>query len=365
MIPVGRPVLGKEEEKAVIEVLRSGMLAQGKKVEELEKAFAKKIGAKYAIATSNGTTALHLALIAAGVKSGDEVITTPFTFAATGNAIVYVGAKPVFADVCEDDYNIDPKSIEKLITRKTKAILPVHIYGQAAKMGEIMKIARKHKLVVIEDACQAHLARQGKKYVGTFGDAGAFSMYPTKNMTTGEGGMVTTNSKKIADSLSLLRNHGMKERYYHDIIGYNFRMTDLGAAIGIEQLKKLSGHTQTRRKIASNYNKGLKDIPGLILPEELKGNGHVYHQYTIRITSDFGWTRDEVMAELAKNDIGSAIFYPVPLYKQKAYKGIGRKSNCRVTEMISKEVLSLPIHPALKDSEQKKIIKVIVSMYQG
>lgn len=365
MIPVGRPVLGKEEEKAVIEVLRSGMLAQGKKVEELEKAFAKKVGAKYAIATSNGTTALHLALIAAGIKSGDEVITTPFTFAATGNAIIYVGAKPIFADICEDDFNIDPKAVEKLITKRTKAILPVHLYGQAAKMGEIMKIARQHHLVVIEDACQAHLARQGKKYAGTFGDAGTFSMYPTKNMTTGEGGMITTNSKKIADKLQLLRNHGMKERYYHDIIGYNFRMTDLGAAIGIEQLKKLSSHTLVRHRIASNYNRGLKDIPGIIIPKELKSNSHVYHQYTIRITPDFGWTRDEVMAELAKNDIGSAIFYPVPLYKQKAYKGIGRKGNCKLTEKVSKEVLSLPIHPALKDSEQKKIIKTIVNMYQG
>lgn len=365
MIPVGRPVLGKEEEKAVIEVIRSGMLAQGTKVEQLEKDFAKKVGAKYAVATSNGTTALHLALIAAGIKEGDEVITTPFTFAATGNAIVYTGAKPVFADICEDDYNIDPRSIEKLVTSKTKAILPVHLYGQAARMTEIMKIARKRNLVVIEDACQSHMAQLGKKKVGTFGLSGAFSMYPTKNMTTGEGGMVTTNSKKMADTLKLLRNHGMEHRYHHDIIGYNFRMTDIGAAIGIEQLKKLAGFTSRRRDIASHYTKALKDIPGIVTPTELKGNKHVYHQYTIRVTADFGWTRDELMAELAKNNIGSAIFYPVPLYRQKAYKGIGRKGVCKVTEKVTKEVLSLPIHPALKDNEQKKIIKTIVDMYQG
>jgi len=374
MVPVGRPLLGKEEEKAVVEVLRSGMLAQGHKVEELEKDFAKKCGVKYAVATSNGTTALHLALLACGIKQGDEVITTPFTFAATGNAIVYVGAKPVFADICEDDYNIDPTSIEKLITRKTKAILPVHLYGQAARMTEIMKIARKHNLLVIEDACQAHLAQLGNpsrsnsraeagKKVGSFGIAGAFSMYPTKNMTTGEGGMVTTNSKKISDLVSLLRNHGMGKRYYHDIIGYNFRMTDIGAAIGVEQLKKLSSFITRRRQIAVAYDKAFKDIPGIITPVELKGNKHVYHQYTIRITPDFGWTRDEVIAELGKNDIGVAIFYPVPLYRQKAYKGIGRKGSCKVTEAISKEVVSLPIHPALSDAQIKKIIKVIKGMY--
>ena len=359
MIPVGRPVLGREEEKAVIEVLRSGMLAQGVKVEQLEKDFAKKVGTKFAVATSNGTTALHLALLAAGIKAGDEVISTPFTFAATGNAIVYTGAKPVFADVCEDDFNIDPSSIEKLITRKTKAILPVHLYGQAARLNEIMKIARKRNLLVIEDACQAHLADSKGKKVGTFGLAGAFSMYPTKNMTTGEGGMVTTNSKKIADTIKLLRNHGMGRRYYHDIIGYNFRLTDIGAAIGIEQLKKLPAFTARRRQIAALYNRGLKDIQGIVTPVELKGNKHVYHQYTIRVTNDFSMTRDELAAELAKAGIGSAIFYPVPLYRQKAYKGIGRRGSCKITEKLAREVLALPMHPALKDSDVKKIIKVV------
>jgi len=363
MIPVGRPVLGKEEEKAVIAVLRSGMLAQGEKVEELEKDFAKKVGAKYAVATSNGTTALHLALLAAGIGEGDEVITTPFTFAATANAIIYTGAKPIFADICEDDYNIDPKSVEKLITKRTKAILPVHLYGQAARMPEIIKIAHKHHLQVIEDACQSHLAQLGRKKVGTFGIAGAFSMYPTKNMTTGEGGMVTTNSKKIADHIKLLRNHGMGKRYYHDIIGYNFRMTDIGAAIGIEQLKKLPAYISQRRQIASNYNKSFKDLPGIITPAELKGNKHVYHQYTIRVMPDFGWTRDEIIAELNKNSVGAAIFYPVLLFDQKAYKPLKLKGKCPVAKKIAKEVVSLPIHPALKKSEQEKVVRVIKKMY--
>ncbi len=237
-VNIAQPQIGKEEIKAVTEVLKSGMLAQGPKVAEFEEKFAKFIGVKCAIATTSGTTALHVALLSAGIGPGDEVITTPLTFIATANAILYTGARPVFVDIDEATYNINPDLIEKVITEKTKAIMPVHLYGQSANMTKIMAVARKHKLTVIEDACQAHGARWKEKKVGSFG-IGAFSFYPTKNMTTGEGGMITTDSKEIYEKACLIRAHGSKVKYYHDILGYNFRLTDIGAAIGIEQLKKL------------------------------------------------------------------------------------------------------------------------------
>ena len=239
-INIASPKIGKEEIKAVTEVLKSGMLAQGPKVSEFEEKFARFIGVKYAIATSSGTTALEIALRAAGIGPDDEVITSPFTFIASANSILYTGARPVFADIVEQTFNLDPEKIEAKITKKTKAIMPVHLYGNACAMTKIMVIAKKRKLAIIEDACQAHGAEWGGKKVGSFGLAGAFSLYPTKNMTTGEGGMITTNSKEIYDKANLLRAHGSKIKYYHDILGYNYRMTDIEAAIGIEQQKKLN-----------------------------------------------------------------------------------------------------------------------------
>lgn len=353
MIPISKPILGKEEEKAVLEVLRSGSLAQGVQVEEFEKKFAKYIGVKYAVATSSGTTALHLALLANEIKKGDEVITSPFTFIASSNAILYCGAKPVFVDIGED-FNINPDLIENKINKKTKAILVVHLYGYPAQMDKIMKIAEKYNLAVIEDACQAHGASIRGKKVGSFG-TGCFSFYPTKNMTCGEGGMITTNNYKIAEKAKLLRNQGMRIRYYSDILGYNFRMTEIAAAIGIEQLKKLEVFNKQRIANARYLNKNIK-TKGIILPRAKRGFRHVYHQYTIRITAECPKSRQEVIKILEKNGISSAIYYPLPIYKQKPYFNLGYKEHLPVTEKCSKEVLSLPIHPSLTQKDLQKII---------
>ena len=237
MIPIARPNIGEDEKQAVLAVLNSGMLAQGKQVQAFEEAFAAYCGVKYAVATSSGTTALHLALLAHNIGPGDEVITSPFSFIATANSIRYTGAESVFADI-DSYYNLSPTLTEAAITPRTKVIMPVHLYGQPADMDKFMDIAKRHNLIIIEDACQAHGAEFKGKKVGSFG-TGCFSFYPTKNITSGEGGMVTTNDPDIADRVRLLRNHGMRQRYYHETMGFNFRMTDIHAAIGLAQLKKL------------------------------------------------------------------------------------------------------------------------------
>jgi len=362
-INIAAPQIGKEEIKAVTAVLKSGMIAQGPKVAEFEEKFAKFIGVKYAVATSSGTTALEVALRAHDIGPGDEVITSSFTFVASANSILYTGAKPIFVDIDEATFNINPDLIEKAITKKTKVIMPIHLYGQACNMTKIMAIAKKHKLVIIEDACQAHGAEWRGKKVGSFGtlsgNAGAFSLYPTKNMTTGEGGMVTTDSKEIYEKCNLLRAHGSKIKYYHDILGYNYRMTDIEGAIGIEQLKKLPNFNQLRIKNAKYLNKNLSKLAGIIVPEPEIDAKHVYHQYTIRITADFPLKRDEVLEKLAEAGIGTAVFYPLPLNEQKVYKNLGYKANTPVAKKVSNEVLSLPVHPGLKKRNLNYIIRVM------
>jgi len=359
MIPISKPILGKKEKEAVWKVLNSGILAQGPKVEEFERKFAKYIGVKYAIATSSGTTALYLALLAHGIGKGDEVITTPFSFIASSNAILCCGAKPVFVDIGED-FNINPDLIKKKITKKTRAILPVHLFGYPCDMNKIMKIAKKYNLAVIEDACQAHGASIKGKKVGSFG-TGCFSFYPTKNMTCGEGGMVTTNDKKIAEKVRLLRNHGMRVKYHHEILGYNFRMTEIAAAIGIEQLKKLEKFNKKRIRNAEYFNKNIK-ARGIILPSVKKGYLHVFHQYTIRITNKCARSREEVIEILNKNGIDSAIYYPMPIYRQRLYLKLGYENHLPMTEKITKEVLSLPVHPSLTKQDLRKIVWVLNSL---
>lgn len=355
-INIAAPQIGQEEKDAVMEVMNSGMLAQGPKVAEFEKNFAEFIGVKHAIATSNGTTALEVALRAHGIKEGDEVITTPFTFIASANSILYTGARPVFVDIDETNFMIDPDLIEAAITDKTKAILPVHLYGNAANMTKIMEIATKHNLAVIEDACQAHGAEWNGQKVGSFG-TGAFSLYPTKNMTVGEGGMITTNDDAVAENSNLLRAHGSKVRYYHDILGYNYRMTDIEGAIGIEQLKKLPKFNAARQANAKYLNEKLGELKGIIVPKAPENVTHVYHQYTIRITSEFGKTRDEVLAAITEAGIGSAVFYPLPVNEQKVYKDLGYTNNTPVAEKVAKEVLSLPVHPGLKQEDLDYIVE--------
>lgn len=353
MIPIAKPLIGKEEEKAVIDVLRSGKLVQGEKVKEFEDKFAKYCGTKHAIATDNGTSALIVALSMVGIGPGDEVITTPFTFIATANSIVFTGAKPVFVDIDPVTFNIDPEKIEAAITKKTKAIMPVHLYGLMADMPAINKIAKKHNLVVIEDAAQAHGADINGKKAGSWGIAGTFSFYPTKNMTTGEGGMITTNNKKLADTARIFRNQGMKKRYYHDMIGYNFRMTDIAAAIGIEQLKKLERFTKKRIENARYLTKNLSEIPYIKTPSTPKNFRHVFHQYTIRTKNKVG-----LIKKLEENEIGYGVYYPLPIHKQKPFKQYSNKSY-HFSELDSKEVISLPIHPGLKQEDLKKIVSVL------
>lgn len=353
MIPIAKPWLGEEEKKAVLQVLDSGMLAQGKKVAELEKAFAEFIGVKHAIATSNGTTALHAALLAHNIGTGDEVITTPFSFIATANAISMCGAKPVFVDIEEESFNIDPELIEKSITSKTKAILPVHLYGRSANMSKIMEIAKKHNLLVIEDACQAHGSEfidfntNKTNKVGSFG-TGCFSFYPTKNMTCGEGGMITTNDDAVAAKTRKIIAHGSEKRYYHDHLGYNYRMTDIAAAIGLEQLKKLPAFNNIRKNNALYFNDNLSSLSHIILPKI--DAGHVFHQYTIRVKN-----RDKVLEYLTSKGIQTGVFYPVPIHKQKSFAEYNNQY-FPVSEQIAQEALSIPVHPQLSEEEKKFIV---------
>ncbi len=351
MIPIAKPLMGDAEKKAIIAVLDSGVLAQGVVVEQFEKDFAAAIGARHAIAVSSGTTALHLALLAHGVGPGDEVITSPHTFIATGNAVLHVGARPVFVDIDGETYNIDPSLIEEKITARTKAIIPVHLYGYPADMSGIMDIAERRGLAIIEDACQAHGASIHGKCVGTF-STGCFSFYPTKNITTGEGGIVTTDDDALAERLRLLRNHGQRQRYYHDILGYNFRMSDVHAAIGLAQLSRFEEFTQKRIANAAFFDSRLSNV---ITPKVAPGFKHVYHQYTIRVKGN----RDAALAQLHANGIGAGIYYPVPLHKQKIYLDLGYRDDLPQAEKAAAETISLPVHPALTDEELEKIAREV------
>ena len=351
MIPIAKPLIGEEEKKAVLDVLDSGMLAQGEKVKQFEQEFANFLGVKHAIATSNGTAALHAALLAHGIKEGDEIITTPFTFIATANAIKMCGAIPVFVDIKENTFNINAELIEEAISEKTKAILPVHIFGRSAEMDKIKNIAEKYNLFVIEDACQAHGATFNGKKVGSFG-TGCFSFYPTKNMTTGEGGIITTNDDLVAEKARKIINHGERKRYYHERLGYNFRMTNIAAAIGVEQVKKINSFTATRKKNAELLNQQLKEIPGLVTP--FLTEGHVFHQYTIRITPEFKIDRNQLIERLKEAQIGHSIFYPQPIHKQESFVEFNHLTY-PIAERAAQEVLSLPVHPSIAEEDINKI----------
>lgn len=355
MINIAKPIISDEEIEAVTEVLKSGMLAQGSKVEEFQNEFAKYVEAKYGIATSSGTTALHTALVAAGVEKGDEVITTPFTFAATSNSILYSDAKPVYADIDSKTFNLNPEKIEEKITDKTKAILPVHLYGQPADMDPILEIAEKHDLKVIEDAAQAHGSTYKNKKIGSIGDLGCFSFYPTKNMTTGEGGMVTTNNEELEEKSSMVRAHGESKRYEQSLLGYNYRMTDIAASIGLVQLKHINEFNEKRNENASYLSEGLTDVNGITTPEVDENVTHVFHQYTIRVSKD----RDEFKQYLTDNGIGTGVHYPIVLYKQPYYQKLGIKGNCPEAELAANQVISLPVHPSLTTEELDTIIETI------
>jgi dTDP-4-amino-4,6-dideoxygalactose transaminase len=358
MIPIAKPLLGEEEKRAVSRVIDSGILASGPKTEEFEKEFANYVGTKYAIATTSGTTALHLGLLSLGIKKGDEVILPAFSFIATANAPLFCEATPVFCDVNPRTFNIEPEKTKKLITKKTKAILPVHLYGQPADMNPILELAHEHDLSVIGDAAQAHGASYDGKMIGSFETLECFSFYPTKNMTTSEGGMITTNNEECAEKAISLRNHGREKTkwgYEHGCLGYNYRMTDIAAAIGLEQLKKLPKFNEIRRKNASYFNEHLTSVE---IPYVLPNARHAYHQYTVKTTQ-----RDTLIQHLKKNEIGFGIYYPQPLHYFKHLKQYAHK-DLKNSETLGNEVLSLPVHPALTKDDLEKIVEVVNGAFQ-
>jgi dTDP-4-amino-4,6-dideoxygalactose transaminase len=350
-IPIARPSIGEAEVSAVVEVLRSGNLVQGEVVARFERRFAAIVGVRHAVAVSSGTAALHIALLAHGIGPGDEVITSPFSFAATANAVLYTGARPVFVDIDPQDFNIDPHLVERCITSRTRALLPVHLYGQPADMPAIVAIAQHYGLAIVEDAAQAHGASIGGRNVGTFGTA-CFSFYATKNVATGEGGVVTTDDDAIADKLRLLRSHGSRVRYQHEILGFNYRMTDLQAAIGEVQLERLPELTQNRVANAEFLTNRLHNVT---TPRPLPGRQHVYHQYTVRVRSN----RDGAARALAQQGIGTGIHYPRPIHRQPLYRNLGYTDSLPHAEQASREVLSLPVHPALDRWDLERIVDAV------
>ena len=362
MIPIARPQIGEAEKKAVLEVLDSGMLVQGPRVKRLEERFAEVCGTRYAVATSSGTTALHIALLAHDIGPGDEVITTPFTFISTVNAILFVGAKPVFVDIEEETFNINPALIEAAVTPRTRAIIPVHLYGYPCDMDAVMEIAQRHdrsaersrrSLVIVEDAAQAVSATYKGRATGSFG-TGCFSLYATKNIMSGEGGMITTDDEKLAERCRLLRSHGMRRRYYYEFLGYNFRMSDLHAAIGLAQMDRLEEFTAKRRANAAYLSAHIESV---VTPRVREGYEHVWHQYTVRV--DGGRDRDAAVRQLNEAGVGTGIFYPVPAHQHAYVRDVVGEVSLPVTERLAGEVISLPVHPGLSQANLETIVAAV------
>ncbi|MFO8025673.1 DegT/DnrJ/EryC1/StrS family aminotransferase [Thiohalophilus sp.] len=349
--------LKAEIEQGFAETFEKTSFILGPNVKGFEADAADYLGVKHAISCASGTDALHLSLLAAGIGEGDEVITSAFTFIATAEAIRYVGAIPVYVDIRPDTYNLDPGLIEAAMTDRTRAILPVHLFGQPADMNAIMALADKHNLKIIEDCAQSFGADINGKMTGGIGLAGAHSFFPSKNLGCyGDGGMVTTDDDALADMLLMLRNHGSKERYYHDVVGYNSRLDELQAVVLRAKLKHLPQYNQERRRVAHRYSKGLAG--SVVTPPHEDGKGtHVYHQYTV-----LSEQRDTVMKKLADNEIASAIYYPVPLHQQKVFADICKEVRLPVTEQIAARCMSLPIYPELQDDQVDQIIDVIQSV---
>ncbi|NYE94890.1 dTDP-4-amino-4,6-dideoxygalactose transaminase [Psychromicrobium silvestre] len=350
-IPAAKPIIGAEERAAVDAVLSSGMLAQGKQVADFETEFSSVLSdGRAAVAVNSGTSGLHLGLLAAGVGAGDEVIVPSFTFAATANSVALTGATPVFADIELDYYGLDAGHVASLITEKTKGIMPVHLYGHPFDVNGLGKLADERGLELYEDAAQAHGASVNGKKVGTFGAFAMFSLYPTKNMTSGEGGMVTTSNPEIERKLRLLRNQGMEKQYENELVGFNARMTDLHAAIGRVQLTKVLGWTEQRQQNAAFLDANLS---GVQTPKVAPGASHVYHQYTIRVSED----RDGLAKALREEyNIGSGVYYPVPNHRLLPFM---RTEDLPNTEIAAKEVLSLPVHPSLSQGDLERIVNAV------
>ena len=354
MIPISKPDIGPAEEAAVLDVLRSGMLAMGRRTAEFEEAWAAYCGVRHAILMANGTVALEALLRGLGIGPGDEVVTVSFSFNATVSAILQVGARPVFVDVREDDFCIDPSLVEAAITPRTRAIVPVHLYGLMADMGPLAAIAGRHGIPIVEDAAQAHGATWEGRRAGGFGPA-MFSLYATKNLMTGEGGFATTDDDGLADRLRLLRNHGMRVRYHHEALGTNVKPTDLAAALGLAQLARLDERTEQRRRNAARLTAGLR---GYLTPRVPAGREHVWHQYTMRFPGE----RERVVAGLAERGIGTLIYYPVPIHRQAYLQALvpgAADLDLPVTNRLADEVLSVPVRPNLAPEELEAVIAAI------
>ena len=350
-IPPAKPIVGDEEREAVDRVLRSGMLAQGPEVAAFEKEFSEhfQLG-RACVAVNSGTSGLHLGLLSSGIGAGDEVIVPSFTFAATANSVALTGATPVFADIALDDFTLDPASVEASITERTKAIMPVHLYGHPAKMAELQAIADKHGLMLFEDAAQAHGASLKGTPVGAFGTFAMFSLYPTKNMTSGEGGMVSAANDEVERNLRLYRNQGMLQQYHNEVVGLNNRMTDIHAAIGRVQLTKVGAWTAKRQENAAFLS---ANLAGVTTPPVADGAVHVYHQYTVRVAED----RDGLAKALKDEyNVGSGMFYPVPNHRLKPFQVDVELAN---TEQAALECLSLPVHPSLSQNDLERIVAAV------
>ena len=359
-IPIAKPNFGKEEETAVKEVLESGILASGPKTKSFEKEFAEYIGVEHAVAVTNGTIALDVALKALKICPGDEVITSAFSFVSSGNCILFQNAKPVFADIDPKTFNIDPSDVAEKITSKTKALIPIHMFGQPAEMDALKEIAEDKGIALVEDAAQAHGAEYKGQKAGSIGDIACFSFYATKNMTSGEGGMITTNDRKLADKARLLINHGQSRKYHHDTLGYNYRMTELCAAIGSVQLKKLDGFNEKRIENAKLLSSGIRKFQGLTPPYVMNDVKHVFHQYVVRVEEDYRLERDVLADRLAERGVGVAVHYPIPIYRQQLYLELGYgETTCPNTEETCRRVLSLPVHPLVDIKDIEYILDVL------
>lgn len=359
-IPAAKPLIGDEERAAVDRVMRSGMVAQGPEVAAFESEFSDHfVQGRPVVAVNSGTSGLHLGLLAAGVGRGDEVIVPSFTFAATGNSVALTGATPVFVDIEPDTFSLDPAAVAAAITPKTKGILPVHLYGHPARMRELSDIAAARGVALYEDAAQAHGAALDGRPVGTFGQFAMFSLYPTKNMTSGEGGMVSTADEDTARTVRLLRNQGMEKQYENEVIGYNARMTDIHAAIGRVQLTKVDAWTRARQQNAAFLD---QNLDGVVIPPVAEGATHVYHQYTVRVLED----RDRLAQALREEyQIGSGVYYPIPNHRLPSLAGYAPDLDLPETEKAAREVLSLPVHPSLAPGDLDRIVEAVNALVRA
>ncbi len=378
MIKFVDPQVGKEEKEALNAVIDSKYLAEGPVARDFEKRFGEFIGSKYTIVTSNGTTALHLALEATGIKPGDEIITTPFTFIASSNSILFNGAIPIFADIDPETYNIDPEKVEEKITKKTKAILPVHIFGNPCDMKALTDIAKDHDLKILEDACQSHGAFFDGKHTGTIGEVGCFSFYASKNLPFGEGGAIVTDNEELKDEILCIRNHGRtpKGGYFHTKIGYNYRTTNIHAAIGVEQMKKLPAMLEARKRNANILLKELADLDGFAMQQIYDKAQHGWYIAAGR-TDKKDLPVSKVIEELKANNIGSRQIYNVPSYKQPAYTDINNyyywsefikfpdysKVSCPVAERVGKDHFQIPINPGVSEEDMQHIVATLRKIF--